>query len=81
MDGSEPTRNSAKYESAILIDDASNHENTNSMREDFSTGFLLEEPVYEVPNYLIDKCTILKVAYYDEEGNRSRTEERVYFVE
>ena len=80
LDGSEPTRNSAKYESAILIDDASNHENTNSMREDFSTGFLLEEPVYEVPNYLIDKCTILKVAYYDEEGNRSRTEERVYFV-
>jgi len=80
LDGSEPTRNSVKYESAILIDDASNHKNTNSMRKDFSTGFLLEEPVYEVPNYLIDKCTILKVVYYDEEGNRSRTEERVYFV-
>lgn len=81
LDGSEPTKDSVKYENAILIDDASNRENTNSMREDFSTGFLLEDPVYEVPNYLIDKCTILKVAYYDEKGNRSQVEERVYFVD
>lgn len=81
LDGSEPTKDSVKYENAILIDDASNRENTNSMREDFSTGFLLEDPVYEVPNYLIDKCTILKVAYYDEKGNKSQVEERVYFVD
>lgn len=81
LDGSEPTRSSLKYEKPIWIEDASNHENTNSMREDFSTGFLLEEPKYEVPDYLIDKCTILKVAYYDENDIRSDVEEKVYFVD
>ena len=80
MDGSEPTQSSLKYEKAILIDDASENENTNSMREDFSTGFILEEPEYAAPDYLIDKCTIIKVAYYDEENIRSDIEERVYFV-
>jgi len=81
LDGSDPTKDSLKYETAILIDDASNHENTNSMREDFSTGFLLDEPKYEVPDYLIDKCTVIKVVYYDENNIRSDVEEQVYFVD
>lgn len=81
LDGSEPTKDSLKYEGPILIADASKNENTYSMREDFSTGFLLEEPEYVAPDYLIDKCTIIKVAYYDEENIRSAVEERVYFVD
>ena len=80
LDGSEPTKDSLKYETPILIKDASENENTYSMREDFSTGFLLEEPKYEVPEYLIDKCTIIKVAYYDESDMQSDVEEQVYFV-
>ena len=81
LDGSDPTKDSFKYEEPILIEDASMHENTYSMREDFSTGFLLEDPEYETPDYLIDKCTILKAVYYNEEDIGSNVEERVYFVD
>lgn len=81
LDGSEPTKDSLKYETPILIEDASKNKNTYSMREDLSTGFLLEEPKYEVPNYLIDKCTIIKAVYYDINDMRSDVEEQVYFVD
>lgn len=81
LDGSEPTKSSLKYEKTIWIEDASKYENTNSMREDFSTGFMLEEPEYEVPDYLIDKCTIIKAVYYDDNNIRSDVEEQVYFVD
>lgn len=81
LDGSEPTKDSLKYDSPILIEDASNNENNYSMRQDVSAGFVAEEDEYATPDYLIDKCTILKVAYYDEEGVRSDIEERVYFVD
>lgn len=80
LDGSEPTKESFKYEEPLLIFDATQNENTNSMRTDFSSQFLLENGIYEVPEQMIDKCTILKVAYYDKYGNRSKTEMQVYFV-
>ena len=80
LDGSEPTKESSRYEEPLLIYDASHNENTNSMRTDFSALFLKSNTEYVVPDYLIDKCTILKVAYYDQDGQRSKTEERVYFV-
>lgn len=80
LDGSEPTKESIRYEDYIHIYDASQNENTNSMRTDFSSKFLSKEGFYEVPNYLIDKCTVLKVAYYDQYGNRSKVEEQVYFL-
>ena len=80
LDGSEPGKESYKYETPILIDDASQNENTNSMRTDFSAYFLEDDSRYQVPEYLIDKCTVLKVAYYDGHGERSKTEERTYFV-
>ena len=80
LDGSEPTKDSLKYEEPILIYDASINENTNSMREDYSGQFLLENGMYHAPNYLIDKCTVLRAVYYDQYGNRSKTEEQIYFV-
>ena len=80
LDGSEPTKESYRYEEPLLIYDASLNENTNSMRTDFSGNFLRQSKMYEVPNFLIDKCTVLKVAYYDKNGQRSDTEERTYFV-
>ena len=80
LDGSEPTKDSYKYEEPLLIYDATQNENTNSMRTDVSSKFLSEDNIYEVPNYLIDKCTILKAVYYDKYGNRSKVEEQVYFV-
>ena len=80
LDGSEPTRDSCKYEKPIHIYDVTRNDNTNSMRTDFSGNFLLGYSRYVVPEYCIDKCTVIKVAYYDKRGNRSKTEERVYFV-
>lgn len=80
LDGSDPTKDSYRYQEPLLIYDVSQDENTNSMRTDFSALFLKSNTEYVVPDYLIDKCTILKVAYYDKNGQRSKTEERVYFV-
>ena len=80
LDGSEPNRDSYKYEGPLLVYDATQNENTNSMRTDVSGNFLKGDTRYRTPEYLIDKCTILKVAYYDNQGRRSKTEERVYFV-
>ena len=81
LDGSDPTESSFRYEEPLLIEDASKHENTNSMRQDVSAGFVAKEDEYAAPDYLIDKCTVLKVAYYDENGVRSEVEERIYFVD
>lgn len=80
LDGTEPTKESYKYEESILIKDATENQNTNSMRSDLSAYFLEEDTRYQIPDYPIDKCTVLKVAYYDNKGQRSVTQERIYFV-
>lgn len=80
LDGTDPTKESFKYEKPLLICDASQNENTNSMRTDLSAYFWEKDSRYQVPEYLIDKCTVLKVAYYDD-GERSKIEERSYFVD
>jgi len=81
LDGSEPTKESEKYKSKILIEDATKNENIYSSREDVCGSFQTEEPLHKVPNYLVDKCTIIRVAYYDRDGNRSDVETRSYFVD
>ena len=80
LDGTEPTKESYKYEESILIKDATENQNTNSMRSDLSAYFLEEDTRYQIPDYPIDKCTVLKAAYYDNKGQRSVTQERIYFV-
>ena len=90
LDGSDPDENAIKYSGAILIEDASEHPNTFSMRTDVSAEFLESEVEkycngrnirnYTAPEYNIDKCTIIKAIYYDKEGNRSAIQESVYFV-
>lgn len=81
LDGSEPTKDSFRYKSKILIEDASKNENVYSAREDVCGSFISAEPLHKVPDYPVDKCTIIRVAYYDAEGNRSSTETRTYFVD
>ena len=78
LDGSEPTKESYRYEGPIYIYDATQNENIYSMIIDVCGNYGSR---YEVPDYHVDKCTILKAAYYDEWGNRSNTEERIYFVD
>lgn len=89
LDGSIPDRNSIKYEKPILIKDASENDNVYSMRTDVSTGFDREEiekvssdyPGYCVPDYKIDKATIVRAVSYNELGQHSDVKTASYFVD
>lgn len=89
-DGTDPDRNAAKYSGPLIITDATPNENIHSMRTDTTAGFdidLIEkysggqrELGYKVPDYPVDKCTMLRVCYYDRDGSRSEIETACYFV-
>lgn len=88
LDGTTPDKNSIKYEGPVLIADATDNENVYSMRTDVSAGFDKEEikkisfddPGYQVPNYMVDKATIIRAVAYDELGNHSEVTSASYFV-
>lgn len=88
LDGTAPDKNSIKYEKPILITDATENDNVYSMRTDVSTGFDKEEiekissnaPGYQVPDYKIDKATIVRAVACDEMGNYSDVKTASYFV-
>ena len=93
LDGTEPVRdqeNTFRYEGGIEISDATSQENVHSMRTDVTPSFdadLLAEYAadyesknYTVPDYPVDKCTILRAVFYDEDGQRSGVETASYFV-
>ena len=67
LDGSEPTRESMRYEGPICIGDASQKENVLSMREDISTESVI------FPREKVDKCTVIRVKYYDKLGGSEMT--------
>lgn len=68
LDGSVPDETSIRYTGPIQITDATNNENVYSMREDLSAGMLydvlekhgISGAGYAPPDYLIDKCTIIR---------------------
>jgi len=88
LDGSIPNKNSNKYVKPIVISDATNNENIHSMRTDISTGFEKEEIErvssgylgYQVPDYKIDKATMVRAVVYDGYGNYSEVKTAVYFI-
>lgn len=88
LDGSEPDEKAIKYTEPILIGDASQRENVYSMRTDVSAGFMAEEIAmystmdlgYAAPDYLIDKCTIVRAAFLDADGSFSESRTESYFV-
>lgn len=89
LDGSEPSKNSLRYERPLLIDDASGNQNAHSMRTDVSTGFYEDKimahnaqtpPQYKTPDYKIDKCTVLRAVYYDVHGKASEIKTASFFV-
>ena len=90
LDGSEPNENTLRYEKPIIISDATDNDNIYSLRTDTSAGFLSEDiaiystsypdPNYIVPNYNVDKCTVVKAAYLDADGNFSKATTASYFV-
>lgn len=89
LDGTLPDNTSIKYEKPILITDATNLDNTYSMRTDVSTGFEKEEiekhsadyPGYQVPDYKIDKAVIVRAVTYDETRDTySEVKTASYFI-
>ncbi len=81
--------------SPLYIDDATNHPNIYSERIDTSTGFLtdlirqytegipdyaLPDHNYTVPNYAIDKCTVIRASVFDSYGNCLDSITGSYFV-
>ncbi len=90
LDGSTPDRNSIKYETPILITDATLNDNTYSMRTDVSVAFdreaveriSVEEayPGYQIPDYNIDKATVVRAALYDNSGICRDIQTATYFV-
>lgn len=88
LDGSDPDKQSFKYEKPILIEDASKNPNKYCERMETTTSFLTEEveeyssnpKSYVIPKEPVDKCVTLKAIYYDRNGKRSDVTEKVYFV-
>lgn len=74
LDGSKPDENSIKYTEPIHIGDATENNNTYSMRTDMSSTFT------HVPDYHIDKCTIVRAVYLDMDGELSEAKTGSYFV-
>jgi hypothetical protein len=90
LDSSDPDENAIEYTEPIYLEDATRHENVYSMRTDVSTGFytdLIEEyqtydadPEYVAPDYLIDKCNVVRAVAIDAYGNESEIVTATYFV-
>ena len=93
LDGTEPVRgqeNTFRYEGGIEITDVTPQDNVHSARTDVTHSFdtdLLEEYAkdypgkgYQVPEDPVDKCTILRAAFYTGEDERSEVETASYFV-
>lgn len=82
LDGSEPTLDSIPYTGPIYIADATEQENVLSARTDLDS-FGQDHPEQidtQIPEEKVDKCTILKAAYFDAFGNRKKVAAESYFV-
>lgn len=74
VDGSMPTTESRRYEAPLLIEDVTNNENVYSMRTDIS----MKEVT--TPDYLVDKCNVIRAIAVSTEGNISEERTASYFV-
>lgn len=88
LDGSVPDKNSNKYTEKIRIDDASVNDNIYSAIKDVTPG-LCEEYLnkygmtsndFAVPNYRVDKATVVRAVVYYGNDSYSDVETEVYFV-
>lgn len=75
LDGSCPDENAILYTTPIYIDDATPHPNVYSMRTDMA-----DDPEYKRPDYPVDKCTVVRAAYRDADGNFGEVKTESYFV-
>lgn len=92
LDGSVPDENSYEYTEPILISNATYNENTNSMRTDtvvnyytdlidqYDPGYWFVTP-YAPPDFLIDKCTVIRAIAVNHNGVVSEITSSTFFVE
>ena len=94
LDGTDPVRGQEgtfQYtREGVEITDATDNDNVHSMRTDVTTGFDLKaveelsknrRPMnYQVPDYKVDKCTILRAAFYNDDGERSEIQTGAWFI-
>lgn len=92
LDGSEPNMDDPVVDrkNPIYIEDATSRPNVYSLRTDTSTGFLTDlidqyvpwDPAsYTVPEYPVDKCTVIRASLFDDNGNCLDSVTGSYFVE
>lgn len=76
LDGSEPSEEDFLYDrdALIWIEDATKNENVYAAETDISAVD------FTVPDYLIDKCNVVRASVFDEEGNCLDSITGIYFV-
>ena len=90
LDGSRPDETAPEYTGPLHITNATKNENTHSMRTDVSAGFYTDlinqykpddgNPGYRVPDFLLDKCTVLRAVAVSRDGTVSNEISATYFV-
>lgn len=80
LDGSVPDEHAFLYTTPIAIDDATSHPNVHFMRTDLSYETTMGGIPYQQPDYLIDKCTVVRAAYQDMDGNFNDLKTESYFI-
>lgn len=75
LDGSNPTPDAIRYETPIVIRDASMNENIYSARNDLQVGMTY------IPPFVVDKATVIRAASYNPQtGSMSEIVTKTYFV-
>lgn len=90
LDCTDPTAESTPYTGPIYLENASAHENTFSMRTDTSACFRTDlvarystrvpDYHYQAPDYLIDKCNVVRAVAIDRLGGKSEIVSKSYYV-
>lgn len=74
LDGTEPTKESSKYNDGILV----NKNTSKNLISDVRNISSLDDVYF--PNYSVDKCNHLKIKGFDEFGNESKTLDLIYLI-
>lgn len=80
LDGSAPDENAHLYTEPIQIVDATDSPNVHSLRTDMAYETTMAGIPYEMPDYLVDKCTVVRAACRDLDGNFTDFRTESYFV-
>ncbi len=74
LDGSKPTKESILYTEPILVSDATKQPNKWCVRTDFSVA------EYVIPDFLVDKCTIIRAVSVSKDDKYSEEKTATYYV-